>query len=898
MSMVSGWQRLLDVYYTLETCGDDPSWDIDVDISLNFRVAALTLAIALALKFVVYPNVVDVYGLNGKKLLLVVYNSTPSNHIVDFALHGDNLVLVLSTGWFRYYSDFDGHFNEYDLVTGRVVLQLTSNANGTVEEPYITNLENNQREQIVGVILAKVWGDVLVVQMARGFTVVELPTQNRSVISYYFGHNYDSIHTYTGIDSTLYLLVNALVVKIDVDFVAATYDIVDHELTDGPFSQMAICPNGNIVALFNSVSATVSVVNRLFSQILLTHSATGEYLSVTQMEWVGNDAIALAMRDEVRVIGPSQQLLSFFYDTVDDQFDISNLLSDPLALADVLPYVPITPILATSFDGAFVYSMNKIQFLTRVGSSQLELFQVGLASPATILLDCLDERHSHAPKADINISLLKSEPGTLVLAINTCVDVAVSAFLVTLQKKLLRAVAFGKIYLDESDQFNGDGYVNAVNTLKVLNQIRSHDVGMFVTFDQFTTNKSNIVYGLLRRHKFGIALKMTEMLSDFKCYRPVVFQYWCSAKIRGCPNASDTELYEIIKNKLMVATPQPSHQNQNYLEVTELIETAYEEGRTQLCKQIIGLEPNINHRIRAYLKYDEFELALVVALQLGNVDMAAYVLSRLQRELSMSQFYRVLNQTELILAHTEGSTIFSKVLGDVIGNFWVHSVANPSEIETYYQQHDDNRALALQQYAQRTSDYDSVKQVLVKLKQSTGDMKPVFSRQLDLLECRLRMNDMFETNEFLIDLDESLVQTLVRLIKMNQLKQGAKVVKQFRVSVEKWWYLVLKTYVELDQWQYLYYFQSNEKLPIGYKPFIDAGLAHHAPKEHISEYIRKSTLTPGEKLEYYLKNGDVANAADIAFKQKDVARLKEMQEQYHLDEHQQLIQVYLGKLSG
>ena len=118
------------------------------------------------------------------------------------------------------------------------------------------------------------------------------------------------------------------------------------------------------------------------------------------------------------------------------------------------------------------------------------------------------------------------------------------------------------------------------------------------------------------------------------------------------------------------------------------------------------------------------------------------------------------------------------------------------------------------------------------------------------------------------------------------------------MATEKFHHLVLRTYTDTKQWDHLYQFAQGDKLPIGWKPYIDAGLANKAPSSHISEYIRRWQGRPEEKIELYLRNRDVSGAADTAFRAKDVAKLREMLLEYQLDEHQQLIQVYLQKLNA
>ncbi|CAN3374108.1 hypothetical protein DIURU_003259 [Diutina rugosa] len=894
MTVAGSWQRLSDVYYTLEQCYDTMAWSVESDLPGCYRMASSPEAVAVASKYGTYVSVIDVYGHSGVKLTSVVYNSTPSSHVVAFSLHHDHLVVVLSSGRWRYYTDFHGHFNEYDLVNSRTTLTSDYIISETNEsEAYITNLENGSHEPVVGVSNAAVWHDWLVVTMAAGITVVPLPTTPTNMgdlRSYWLRFPTRNLVSFTGHEHSIYAAVGKSVARIDVNIADNSYDVVDFGVTEGPYTEIAVSPNGNLVALYSRQQATVSVVNHSFSQVLLQYTVAGDHASVSQMAWVGNDALALAMRDEVRVVGPSQSHLSFFYDTVDDDFDLTNLLNDPTS-ADVAPVAPIVPRLATTGDGAYVYTSAQLQFLSRVGQPMLDLFEVGSSHPGAILLDGLEKRAVHPSKADINIQLLKSDPGALVKAIRVCLEAALASFNVGLQKKLLRAATFGKMYLDLDDKFDSDEYCDVVNTLKVLNQLRASDVGVFVTYLQAQQDWLQVVKSLLLRDKYGVALRASELIPHLKSYRSMIYVYWCCAKIMGSPTKSDDELYQAIKSRLAEVSTN--------VDVAAIIDTAHNEGRPQLCKQVIALEPLMSRRISAYLRYDETEHALVVALASGQVDMAQLVLVHLQETLAPSRFYKVLGQTESSQT-VEPPKILAKVSGELIGNFWVNTVAkdNSGDLEQYYQQHDDFKQLAKLRYQARTKDYDGTKSALRQLQQTSRHSKAVFQRQIDLLDCKSHLCSVFNTNEFLDNPDETLVDVLVRLIKMNQLKQAQKVVKQFKMATEKFHHLVLRTYTDTKQWDHLYQFAQGDKSPIGWKPYIDAGLANQAPSSHISEYIRRWQGRPEEKIEMYLRNRDVSGAADTAFRAKDVAKLREMLSEYQLDEHQQLIQVYLQKLNA
>ena len=75
------------------------------------------------------------------------------------------------------------------------------------------------------------------------------------------------------------------ILSIDVDFDLASYEILDQELTDGPFSSIAISPSGQLISLFNQQLKKIFVISNKFDQILLDYDTSNESSDPYQVEW-------------------------------------------------------------------------------------------------------------------------------------------------------------------------------------------------------------------------------------------------------------------------------------------------------------------------------------------------------------------------------------------------------------------------------------------------------------------------------------------------------------------------------------------------------------------------------------------------------------------------------------
>ena len=90
---------------------------------------------------------------------------------------------------------------------------------------------------------------------------------------------------------------------------------------------------------------------------------------------------------------------------------------------------------------------------------------------------------------------------------------------------------------------------------------------------------------------------------------------------------------------------------------------------------------------------------------------------------------------------------------------------------------------------------------------------------------------------------------------------------------------------------------NNLKSPIGFKVFVDAGLLHNAPQDHISVYIKNcKTLRYTERINLFLKNNDTTLAGAEAFKNKDIDVLRQLVETADEENARTILKGYISKL--
>lgn len=897
-----GWQKLLYAYYNIRTCYDSLNWGVDHLFSTcKVAISSNTTLLALADKLTPNPSVIEVYSISGTKVWSIFHNSAIP--IVDFAFHGENLVVVLSNYTFRLYTDFHKTFNQYGFNTD--FEPLTNVSESTLDESQnyklvITNLETNEIEEVVEIVHTYVWGNFLVVRYRNKLTATNLIDFSNYEIPF-LGLDPAKIHCISLLTASNHKLecllsYDTTVYHISLDTQQRTIEFVDKVITVGPFKMMAASPNGSFVALFNAEDSQIFVSNKEFDRELLIYDTLNESSAPYMMEWAGEDAIILSLREEIKLIGPRQSSLSFFYDIVDPQdFDLSwnhNPVENNSKFS--------IPIIKSEKDGLKIITDNKVEFLARVPQSSIDLLQVGTSHPSSILLDCVDKLQHQSSKADTNITYLKSE-GTLQTAISGCLEAVLDEFSPIWQKKILKAVSFGKIYDD--NYYNADEYLRTLNTIKVLNQLRAPEIGLFLTYPEvLDAGWPVIIEMLLKRSKHMIAIKVIQLL-DLKDVESMVYVDWCCRKIMNEPDMAQLDLFKIILKKLLSAQRHTMGKiSKNIIPVADIFQIAHQMGRMDLCQLLVDIEPSAIQRVNLLLEIGQVELALIKCFKSVDSDLCRLLLLHLKNTLSLTRFLEILNQVEKRSTiqidpsdKSPESEYIQKFLrdelfvsGDIIGNFWENSVAksNPKLLESYYK-YDDNisqvNRLKVKKYTLEIDDgivadgdfenyYQVERNKLQGLAGADKKLSKLLNLELDLLESKKKLSETYQQSFFQ---EKSAVAVVEKLIEMKQLKVAADVCRNHKISSEKLWNLVLEKYCRAGEFERLHSFivKANPKAakvykaPISFETIAQTCIFYKGPAQHIDSYIASCIdASASWRAARYLENGSFDNALEEATK--------------------------------
>lgn len=881
------WQQIHDVYYSLRSCYDTLNWSIgNIYTDYRVKVSNHTTLVALSSKDQ-HPSLIEIYSISGNKLWTIIFNSTVVEHIVDFDWFNEQLCVVLSNHSYRLYRDLKGNFYEYCFTDNLVSLDNVGDEFPllTANDIAITDFETNQPEDIVHVTGVYIWGHILFLRLTNRFVITDLNTHknyqiplNVALTSKIKCINMIKINQNV---VSLVLCFGNTAILIHIDLLTTSFELIDHKLTDGPFTKISVSPNGQLIALLNPEVSTIFVINTSFTQVLLEYDTSNDSSLPYQLEWCGNDAVVLSLRDEVKLLGPNQASISFFYDVNEEDLDFDAILKGNDELAFTIVHLKSEP------DGVKILSVNKLEYLSRVPQYCINLYQIGTSSSSSILLDAINKLNSHSSKSYANINLLKLE-NHLLEAIEESLDVALYEFNPYWQKKILLAVSLGKAYCDG---YNAEKYLEVLNTCKVLNQLRAADISIFLTaLEVKVIGWSAIIEMLLLRDQYLLSVKILQLL-NLDYLKDRVYVHWCCYKLRKEVDMADLDLFKIIANKLILAR---NNSNQvNYLNVSEISEIAFEEGRIELCKLIINLEPSMTNKIQQYLKYDELELALIKSFQYGEYDLAKLILLFLYDTLSMTQFFKILHQNELKVS--ESSLAFKGlfVSGELVETFWVQAIGKhqPDLLIKYYKQEDMRMELNVFKFQQSLLEDSPTEDYLIQLQEllsHSGARKNTkfYQYENNIVQLRQRLADTYHTD---FSEHKSISSILIKLVGMHQLKQCLKIIKEFKVSPEKLWYLILETYASTNEFERLHQFivsQSTDKqhlkVAIEFRDIVETCLAYKGPKESISVYINNcKDIHYSEKIQLFIRNNDLILAANEAYHYKDIDFLRSILETAH-----------------
>uniref|UniRef100_A0A6B0VFB1 Vacuolar protein sorting-associated protein 16 homolog n=1 Tax=Ixodes ricinus TaxID=34613 RepID=A0A6B0VFB1_IXORI len=570
---------------------------------------------------------------------------------------------------------------------------------------------------------------------------------------------------------------------------------------------------------------------------------------------------------------------------------------------DFINYPVDVPIhLVQEVDGVRLIGNTIHELLQKVPNVVKDVFRIGSMDPGALLLAASVEFEKKSYKADEYLRSIIEE-NNLELAIQQCIDAAAHEYQSATQKKLLRAACFGKSFIPS---MNPDGFVNACRTLRVLNAVREHTVGLPLTYVQLQCLTMEVLLDrLILRQHYYLALKIAKFLRipDTEGTSRIL-AHWACYKVAQMHVPTD-EVARAISQKL---------ESSPGILYSEIARKAVQCGRRDLAVKLLDCEPRASEQVPILIELGKEEHALVKAIDSGDTDLIYTVMLKL-KEMKSSDFDLTIRQYPVALALylklcKEWDLQKLEALYDVGDNFT--GVAECKIMESYRTPRVEQRLALLQaaatKYRQAKNDFCATQTEdewdLQKLEAlyDVGDnftgvaeckimesyRTPRVEQRLALLQaaatkyrqakndfCATQTEDQLRLMKHQLKYEGrfndkfdglSVQQTMRRLMEIKEMKLAEDLCKEFKVPEKRFWWLKLSVLAEGNQWIELEKFSKSKKSPIGYEPFIDICLKYDNKYEAM-KYLAKAKEE--NKVKYFVKLGNLDEAAKFAFEQKD-----------------------------
>lgn len=488
---------------------------------------------------------------------------------------------------------------------------------------------------------------------------------------------------------------------------------------------------------------------------------------------------------------------------------------------------------------------------TRIDTTE-DIFKLGSTSPASVLLDAVDQLDKKSPKADENIQLIRPN---LPDAVAACVQAAGQEHSTYWQKQLLKAASFGKSVLD---LYSSDDFVDMCEKLRVLNAVRDYRIGLPLSFEQYERlTAGKLVQRLINRREYLLAVRLSDYL---RLPANRIYVHWASQKVRNSTADEDT-ICEMVVKKLA---------HKRGISFEYIARAAYDEGRSHLATQLLNHESRAGKQVPLLLSMSEDEVALDKAIASGDTDLVFFVLLHLKKALPLASFFRLLTNRPLAAALVESSARDQdqSLLKDL-----------------YYQ--DDRRldganllfSEALAQTAPQTK-VDKLKLASKLIADSTKDPTgSLYYKSFQEAQALIRLqtsldNDIHGGEKVYTGL--SLNATLHRLILTAHSKRATKVASDFCVADRTLAWIRLRALVGKRDWAELEEIATkNKRSSIGWEPYFNETLGAGNTKLAGGVFVAKCTgLTARERSDMWVKCGMITKAGEELLKARDAEALE------------------------
>lgn len=592
----------------------------------------------------------------------------------------------------------------------------------------------------------------------------------------------------------------------------------------GPVQKMVVSRDGKMLAAFTHDGRLLILSTQDFSRIIFEHECESA-LPPEQLAWCGMDTVLLYWDEVLLMVGPLGEPINYYYD-------------EPIFLI-------------SECDGVRILSNTSMEFLQRVPDSTEAIFRIGSTEPPALLIDALDHFDKRSAKADENLRELRRRKA-LPEAIEACVDAAGYEFDISRQRTLLRAASYGQAFCSNVPR---DRFQEMCKTLRILNAVRSPDVGIPLSIQQYKVLTAPVLISrLINANHHLLALRLSEYLG---LNQELVVMHWACSKITASLAIPDPALLDILLEKLKLS------KNISYAAVAE---HADKSGRRKLAAMLIEHEPRSSKQVPLLLSIGEEDIALTKAIESGDTDLVYMVLFHIWHKRPYLEFLGTLHARplaqDLLIAYAQCyKHDFLKQIFTTTGQS--EEVAFVLWKESWELSKNPMASKGAPLHTPRLKLIEDARKLFAESKEHNFESKAA-EEHTKLLRFQ---HELEVKTKQAIFVDSSISDTIRTCIVIGNHKDALRVKTEFKVSEKRWYWLKVFALATIGDWDGLEKFSKEKRPPIGYKPFVEACIEHDEKNEAL-KYIPKLS-NPREKAEAYARIGMANEAAEAASQAKD-----------------------------
>jgi vacuolar protein sorting-associated protein 16 len=488
--------------------------------------------------------------------------------------------------------------------------------------------------------------------------------------------------------------------------------------------------------------------------------------------------------------------------------------------SNIFTYDSSTINLIAEMDGVRVISNDSHELVQKVPKCVGNIFGISISEPSSFLFESHRKYCERSHQSDEYLCLILDK---IDIAVSECISASGYEYDRDTQKSLIRAAQFGKGFIKD---YNPDSYIRMCKILRVLNALRSDEIGIPLTQQQLEHLTPTVVLDrLVFRKHYGLAIEIAKHLNLAESR---ILEHWAFHKISHETN--DNEIIQKIAEKFR----DPSKMGISFCKIAKKAE---EVGKTKLAIKLLELEPDQTLQVPLLLQLNENKKALLAATQSGDTELIYLVLMHLKETTPLSKFQMIIREFPLAL------NLYKKHC----------QLNNTTALKDIFLQEDDF-------LSQAEISLTEAKDSQIKLESSLIEITNNYKRAHKDIEAELsddhrklmKQQKSFEEKYSREFYGLPLHDTVKELLILGDIKSAEKIRNDYKMSDKHFWYLRIEILSSHYQWEELEKFSKSKKSPIGYEPFVDVCLKARNVNE-AKKYITK--CRDDRKILWYTRAG-------------------------------------------